>query len=57
MLLMEALLTIFSLDPAAARAFSQKIFNDPAPAESEDCLYLNVEKATRTDNRHLMLTH
>jgi carboxylesterase type B len=30
------------LDPLASYHFSRAIFNDPAPVESEDCLYLNV---------------
>jgi acetylcholinesterase len=29
-------------DPAATREFTIAVFNNPAPAESEDCLYLNV---------------
>lgn len=33
---------LISLDPFLAQQFTRYIFNDPAPAESEDCLYLNV---------------
>jgi len=32
----------FALDPLASQQFTEAIFNTPAPAESEDCLYLNV---------------
>ncbi|KAK4543426.1 hypothetical protein LTR36_005569 [Oleoguttula mirabilis] len=28
--------------PLAAQEFTEAVFNNPAPAESEDCLYLNV---------------
>jgi len=32
----------FIPDPLASQQFTEAIFNTPAPAESEDCLYLNV---------------
>lgn len=28
--------------PQAAQAFTEQVFNNPPPEESEDCLYLNV---------------
>jgi hypothetical protein len=34
--------TLTQLDPLASSQFTQAIFNNPPPAESEDCLYLNV---------------
>lgn len=30
------------LDPLAAQQFTELVFNQPPPQESEDCLYLNV---------------
>jgi len=30
------------LDPLASSQVTQLIFNQPAPKESEDCLYLNI---------------
>lgn len=35
-------------DPAAAQAFAELVFNTPAQAESEDCLYLNVYAPSTT---------
>ncbi len=29
-------------DPLASQEFTELVFNNPPPAESEDCLYLNV---------------
>lgn len=31
-----------TIDPLAGSLFTRNIFNNPAPIESEDCLYLNV---------------
>ena len=31
-----------SLDPLSSSQFTQAVFNNPPPEESEDCLYLNV---------------
>ena len=33
---------LMRIDPEAARNFTQLVFNNPPPEESEDCLYLNV---------------
>lgn len=35
-------LTLPAIDPEASRNFSNVVFNNPSPEESEDCLYLNV---------------
>jgi carboxylesterase type B len=37
---MQTLLT--PADPLASSEFTQYVFNNPAPVEFEDCLYLNV---------------
>lgn len=34
--------TDVDVDPEASRNFTMNLFNNPAPVESEDCLYLNV---------------
>lgn len=34
--------TLTTSDPAASRNFTEHVFNNPPPHESEDCLYLNV---------------
>lgn len=31
-----------SLDPLSSSQFTQAVFNNPPPEESEDCLYLNI---------------
>ncbi|KAF2278013.1 alpha/beta-hydrolase [Westerdykella ornata] len=33
---------VFVQSPVSSRDFTRAVFNNPAPAESEDCLYLNV---------------
>jgi carboxylesterase type B len=35
-------LTLWNIDPLASFEYTRSVFNNPAPEESEDCLYLNV---------------
>ena len=37
-------------DPAQSRDFTMKVFNNPPPQESEDCLYLNVFAPATSNN-------
>jgi carboxylesterase type B len=36
------------LDPLTSVQFTQSIYNNPAPAESEDCMYLNIYAPSST---------
>jgi carboxylesterase type B len=40
--LLTLMVLMHEIDPLAAQQFTEALFNNPAPEESEDCLYLNV---------------